>query len=159
MSTLLIRYVFVVLHVVTAAAWFGLAMRISSQARLVLNVDSASARELAAQTDKTIRLMGIMLLLTFAFSLAAFFLGGGFEAYGAAYQISLVLIVLLLVDQFALVAPAWRRVHRGVIGAQTLEAGIAAAARKRMAAGVGIGHILWLSLLILMFWNSLTPGI
>lgn len=159
MSVLFLKYVFVVLHVVTAAGWFGLALRISSQARLVLSLERAAAVELAEQTGRTVRMMGVFLILTFLFSLTAFFLGGGFGAYGAIYHTSLLLIVLLLIDQFAVIAPSWQKVHRGIAGGQPAEAGVAASARSRMAAAVGVGHLLWLVLLVLMFWNSLAAGV
>ena len=159
MSVIFLKYVFVVLHVLTAAGWFGLALRVSSQARLVLNLDRAAAGELAEQTGKTVRMMGIFLILTFVFSLAAFFLGGGFETYGPVYHTSLLLIVLLLADHYLLIGRPWRKLERGVNVADPVAAGDLAGARKRMAAGVGIGHLLWVTLLVLMFWSSLAAGV
>lgn len=156
MSVLFLKYLFIILHVVTAAGWFGLALRIASQARLVLNLDRTAASEMAEQTDRTIRMMGVLLLLTLVFSLAAFFLGGGFKAYGVPFHTSVLLIVLLLAVQYGMIAPSWRKISRGVTAGEPNSAGTLTAARKRLSAGVGIGHVLWVTLLVLMFWTRLS---
>ncbi len=155
MSVLFLKYLFVILHVATAAAWFGLAMRISSQAGLVLNLDRKAAAEVATQTDRTVRLMGLFLVLTLIFSLAAFFLGGGFKEYGIPYHTSVLLIALLLGVQYGLITPSWKKLSRGVTAGDPKASGTLIAVRKRLSLGTGLGHLLWLALLVLMFWNSL----
>lgn len=155
MTALTVKYLFVILHIITAAGWFGVAMMLSGQARLALTVDRSAVPALAAETSRTVRLMGIFIALTLVFSLAAFFVGGGFAAYGPAYHTSLLLIIVFLLVQFLLIQPSWKKLEAGVLAEERRPAAELVSLRKRIAAGVGIGHLLWLVLLVLMFWNVL----
>ena len=138
----MLKNILVLLHVITAAGWFGLALSIGGMARKAAAGAGAPVLEEGA---KTIKLMGIFIVLTFVFGLVAFFLGGGFGGYGPQYHTSLSLIVILIAIQYGMIAPSWRKLSMGDASA--------ASARKRIGMGVGIGHLLWLITLILMFWN------
>lgn len=140
----MLKNILVLLHVITAAGWFGLALSIGGMARKAAAAAGAGA-PLLEEGSKTIKLMGIFIVLTFVFGLLAFFLGGGFGGYGPQYHTSLSLIVILIGIQFAVIAPSWRKLAAGDASASS--------ARKRIGMGVGIGHLLWLVTLILMFWN------
>ncbi len=129
------------LHVVTAAAWFGLSLRLGSQARLAAAGESAILEEGA----HAVRLMNLMVLLTFVFSMGALLLGGGYPSQ-MQYHVASLLIVLLAVVQFALIRPAWAR-----LGTEVKEGKEASA--RRVAMFAGIGHLMWLVMLVLMFWN------
>ncbi len=143
-----IHSLFVVLHVITAAAWFGLALRLGAQARNVLAHDGPTALALADDVGRSVKFTGIFIGLTFLFAVLAFFLGGGFGYYGPIYHTSLLLIVIAVVVHFFLVQPAWAKLREAVaqgVGGDDH--------RKRVTMGVGIEHLLWLVLIVLMFWN------
>lgn len=149
MTALLVT--FVILHIITAAAWFGLGLRLSAQARAVLNTAGGAARALADDVQRSVRLMGIFIVLTLVFAVGAFIAGGAFAAYGPAYHTSLLLIVVLVAVQFFVIRPGWKRLYRALDDERTG----ADQARKQVSIGVGIGHLIWLVLLILMFWEEL----
>ena len=159
MSALFFKYVFVILHIITAAGWFGLAMRVTGQARIFLNVDRGTASAFATETTKTIRLMSIFIVLTLVFALVAFFVGGGFAAYGPAYHTSILLILIMIGLQLGVIGPSWRKLRDGVTEGERVPAGKLASYRKRIAAGVGIGHLLWLIMLVLMFWTGIAASL
>ena len=157
MTAYLVKNIFVILHVITAAAWFGLGLRLAGQARTVLNLDSSSALALADDIRRSVRLMGIFIVLTFVFALIAFFAGGGFGAYGPIYHTSLTLIVILILLQFLLIRPSWKKLQSGLAAEE--KAGQVESYRKRLAMGTGIGHLIWLVLLVLMFWNQFSAAL
>jgi hypothetical protein len=146
---MLLQTLFIILHVATAAAWFGMALRLPAHARLALAAGPAAAAIVADDTGRTVRLMGFFLILTLAFSLLAFFLGGGFATYGAEFHTAILLFVLLIVAHYALLRPAWSAVHRAAMG------GDGKAPLGRIAMATGLSHTLWLIILVLMFWRRL----
>lgn len=154
---LLLKNIFVVLHVITAAAWFGLGLRLAGKARMVTTSDGATARALADDTARSVYLMNVFVLLTLAFSLVAFFAGGGFAGYGPVYHTSLLLIVILTLVQFFVIRTGWNTLQAAV--ESDGENGIIESARKRVAMGTGIGHLAWLVLLVLMFWRQISAGL
>lgn len=132
----------VILHVITAAGWFGLALVIGGLAR---QAAAGAGTGVVEEGAKTVKLMNIFIVLTFVFGLSAFFIGGGFAGYGPQYHASLTLVLILVGVQLLMIRPAWSRLASGAEGAD--------AGRKRMTMAVGIGHLIWLIVLILMFWN------
>ena len=155
MTALVLKYLFVILHIITAAGWFGVAMRLSGQARLTLTVDQSVVRELAEETSRTVRMMSVFIALTLVFSVIAFLLGGGFAAYGVPYHTSILLIVAFVLVQFFVISMGWKKLHAAVLAESRPPSNELRRLRKRIAAGVGVGHLLWLVLLVLMFWNVL----
>ncbi len=159
---LLVHALAVVLHVVTGAAWFGLALRLGGQARAAASAEGPAGPLIAADGARLVRLLTAFLVLTLVFALAALFTNGGFETYGWPYHTSLTLLLVLLAVHLALVGPAWRALTRGLDGRAEGPGGgeAMAAARARVATGVGISHLLWLAILVLMFWNEkLAPAL
>lgn len=150
------KNIFVILHVITAAAWFGLGLRLSGKARMVMTLDTPASKALADDTERSVYLMNVFIVLTLLFALVAFFVGGGFGTYGPIYHTSLLLIVLLLLDQFFVIRTGWHSLQATVDTEGHREQ--AEAARKRIAMGTGIGHLLWLIILVLMFWNQIQSG-
>ncbi len=132
----------VLLHVITAAAWFGLALVIGGMARRVAADGGAS---LVEEGSKTVKMMTAFIVLTFVFGFLAFLLGGGFVAYGPVYHASLLLVLILVAVQLFVIAPSWKRL---ALGGEA-----AGSARKRITTGIGMGHLIWLIVLVLMFWN------
>jgi hypothetical protein len=153
MTTYLLKYILVILHIITAAAWFGLGLRLSGRARSVLGLQEAEAHVLIQDTQRSVYLMNIFIVLTLIFSLGAFLLGGGFAVYGPAYHTSLLLILLMVAAQFLLIRPGWNGLQAALAGPQ--DTGAADRFRKRIAMGTGAGHLMWLVILVLMFWDVL----
>ena len=139
---LTIKNLFVLFHVVTAAGWFGIALLLGRIARAAAVSSSGDAvREIGA---KAVSLTGIFAALTFLFGLVAFLIGGGFGAYGPEYHTSLLFVLVLVGIQFFVIRPAW-----GTLAADGDE-DARQAARKRLAMGIGAGHLIWLFVLVLM---------
>lgn len=149
---LLLKHIFIILHIITAAAWFGLGLRLATQARTVLQLDRAAAQGLAEDTQRTVRFMSLFAVLTLVFAYITFFIGGPGN-YNLPFHLASGLILVLVGVQFALVQPGWTKLHEAV-----RNGGDAAAFRKRIAMGMGIGQLLWLIILVLMFWNRLTAA-
>ena len=139
----------VLLHIVTAAAWFGLSLRLGPQARLA----ASGATAVVEDGQHTIRLLNLFMLLTFVFSMGALLLGGGYPGQ-IQYHIASALIVVLLAFQYFLIRPAWGRLVRLAAAG---ESAIPAASRIGMYAG--LGHLMWLILMVLMFWNRFAAAL
>lgn len=137
----MIQNILVLLHVITAAGWFGLALSIGGLVRQAAADGSAGIIE---EGTKTVKLMNTFVILTLVFGLIAFFVGGGFAAYGPQYHTSILLVVILAVIQFVLIGSGWKS-----LAGQ----GDSTSARKKVAMGTGIGHLIWLVVLVLMFWT------
>lgn len=139
---MLLMNLLVLLHVITAAGWFGLALVIGGMAR---KAAAGADKPLVDEGTKTVKLMNVFIVLTLVFGLLAFLVGGGFGAYGPQYHTSLLLIIVLTALQFFLIGPAWSSIADG--------GSTASGAKKRISMGTGAGHLIWLIVLILMFWN------
>ena len=148
MSAYLLKWTFVILHIITAAAWFGLGLRLAGRARTILDVGGERGAALAEDGWQSVWLMNIFVVLTLVFSLSAFIAGGHFATYGPAYHSAVTLIVLLALDQLFVIRPGWDTLQTA-IGSGDDSA--AESARKKVAIGTGVGHLLWLILLGLMF--------
>ncbi len=138
----MLKNILVLLHVITAAGWFGLALTLGGMAR---QAAAGAGSGIVEEGAKTLKLMNVFVVLTLVFGLLAFFIGGGFAGYGPQYHTSLLLVLILVGIQFMMIRPAWTTVTAG--GAA------AGSARKRIGMAIGIGHMIWLVVLILMFWN------
>ncbi|GIV61203.1 MAG: hypothetical protein KatS3mg044_0069 [Rhodothermaceae bacterium] len=146
---LLLKSLFVLLHITTAAAWFGLALRLNAQARLALRLSGEAANAAADDLLRTTRQLRLFLVLTLVFALGAFFSGGGFGAYGPPFHSSLLLLIILLVLHVTLVQPSARGVQAALAATSD-----ATAHQKKLSMATGIGHLLWLLILILMLWQQ-----
>lgn len=146
--------ILVALHIITAAAWFGLALRVAGRARKVIDLGDERGVALASDGQSSVRQMNIFVVLTFLFSIGAFIAGGAFSAYGPVYHTSITLIVLLVLDQLFVIRPGWNALQTAVSGAGSIDADAAESARKKVAIGTGVGHLLWLVMLVLMLWNQ-----
>lgn len=151
----MLNTVLVLLHIVTAAAWFGLGLRLAGKARTVLALDGAAAAALAEDTRSTIKWMNGFIVLTLVFSYANFFTSGGFAAYGPQFHAALTLMLVLVGVQFFVIRTGWNTLA-DLVGNGTDPASAAAdSARKKVAIGTGIGHLLWVVLLVLMYFDQL----
>ena len=119
----------------------------------MLSLERSAALALADDVARTVRFMGIFIVLTLVFALGVLGLGGGYPGQ-FQYHTAFLLIVVLVVVQWAMVRPAWKKLRAAI------EAGADAEAfRKRVAMSVGIGHLLWFVLLVLMFWNRFSAAL
>lgn len=150
----LLKWVLVVLHIITAAAWFGLGLRLTAWARKTVELSGDSAVVMAEDGQRSVKLMTVFVVLTAVFSIAAFVVGGAFAGYGPAYHTSLLLIILLVLDQILVIRPAWNTLMTAVSSNGPSASEIMASAKKRVAIGTGVGHLLWLVMLLLMFSNQ-----
>lgn len=138
----LVHSVVIALHVLLAASWFGLSLSLPSLARAVTSPD-------AARGEKVMSAMSGSVALFYVFAVANWVVGRrlGFEIqYNHwAYHTSLTLGLILVLVHFILIRRAWIRY---VAHAGTPEAD---AARKKLSMGLGIGHMVWLALFVLMY--------
>lgn len=151
MALFYLKWTLVILHIITAAAWFGLGLRITGQARAVVEAGPNAGGALADATGRSIGLMNVFAALTFVLGLAALFAGGGFGVYGWPYHTSITLVLLLVGAQFVLIRGSWKKLT-AVLGS---DRDAAQSAAKRLAAGTGIGHLLWLITLVLMYMRHM----
>lgn len=154
LPAMLLKWTLVILHIITAAAWFGLGLRLAGQARTVLEKTGDAQRALADDGQQSVRLMNIFIVLTLVFSIGAFVAGGHFAAYGPVYHTALLLIVVLTLVQLVVVRPGWATLQAEV-NADDIDTEALDSAKSRVAIGTGVGHLLWLVLLVLMFANRL----
>ena len=145
-----LKWLFVILHVITASAWFGLGLLLPRQARSVVETGAPDG-PLATFTDRSVFLMNIFAVLTLVFGLIALFAGGGFEVYGWPYHTSITLILLLVLDQFFVIRASWSTLK----GTLSTDADEARDAATRLATGTGAGHLLWLATLVLVFFRRM----
>lgn len=152
---LLVKYLVVILHIATAAAWFGLALRLAGQARTVSLATGEARAALAADIGKSVGQVGLFLILTFVFGSINIVIVETWPATGINYNIakwpyhtSITLLLIAIGAHYAITRPAWKKVAAGDAGAA-----------KRVAMGVGIGHLIWLVTLTLMFWPLMAPAL
>lgn len=155
---LLLKWILVILHIITAAAWFGLGLRLTGQARTILEKSGDAQRALAENGQQSVRLMNIFVVLTLVFSISAFVAGGHFSTYGPVYHTALLLIVVLTSIQLFVIRPGWARLQTAVDAAD-VDSDALASAKSRVAIGTGVGHLTWLVLLVLMFANQLVAAL
>lgn len=149
----MLKWILVILHIITAAAWFGIGLRLAGQARTVLETDGDAQTALADDGARSVWLMNVFIVLTLVFSISAFVAGGHFATYGPAYHSAVTLIVLLTIDQLWIIRGGWNNLQEALANGapDALES-----AKTRIAIGTGVGHLIWLVLLVLMFVDRFT---
>ena len=155
---MLLKWILVILHIITAAAWFGLGLRLTGQARTVLEKSGDAQSALADDGSQSVRLMNIFVVLTLVFSISAFIAGGHFSTYGPVYHTALLLIVILTLVQLFVIRPGWATLQSEVDAAE-IDTEALESAKSRVAIGTGVGHLLWLVLLVLMFANRFVAAV
>lgn len=134
----------IVLHVATAAAWFGLSLKLPRLARGIPNGTPEEGKILAASGLETITMMDRFVVLMYLLAFLAILLGPGFGGIGWNYHLALGLGGMLILVHVFLIRKAWNALVAS-IGGDT------APTRKRLAMSLGVGHLLWMTLLVLMF--------
>ncbi|OZC03467.1 hypothetical protein [Rubricoccus marinus] len=128
----------IALHILFAAAWFGLGLALPSLAR-------AAASGGAPQAGRVITMMNASIVLFYGFAVLNWVLGMrlGFELqYNLwPYHTSMTLGLVLVLVQLFVIRPGWN----------ALVAGDVEKGRKRIGMGIGIGHAVWLGIFVLMY--------
>ncbi len=150
-----LQALFVLLHVLMAAAWFGLTLRLGTQTRLLLHLDRDAASTVADNLDRGIREIGIFLLLAFVFGLGAFVTGGPAN-YGPNIHTAMLLVLVMIAIHFLGLRPQWRKLREALRNGR---ADAAASAQRKISMFTGLGHLLFVTVFILMFWHRLTSGL
>lgn len=136
----LVHTIVLALHVLFAAAWFGLGLALPALSRSALSGGAPGG-------ERVVGAMTGSVLLFYAFAVLNWVLGMqlGFELqYNAwPYHTALTLGLVLVAVQLLLIRPGWSKL---TASAETAEAG-----RKRIAMGTGIGHLTWLVIFLLMY--------
>ena len=133
----LLHTVTIALHVLFAAAWFGLGLALPALSRAALAGGSPGG-------ERVVSMMTGSILLFYAFAVLNFVLGTsiGFE-YGWPYHVSLTLGLILVGVQLLLIRPGW--------SALTADGESAEKGRRRIQMGIGIGHFVWIVIFVLMY--------
>ena len=133
----LVHTLTIALHILFAAAWFGMALAVPALTRAVVSGGTPGS--------KTISAMNVTVVLFYVFAFANWMLGmqmGFREQYNAwPYHASITLGLILVAVQLFLIRPSWNK----------LVGGDAETGRKRLAMGTGIGHLVWLTIFVLMY--------
>lgn len=145
----LLHTVTIALHVLFAAAWFGLGLALPALSRTALAGGAGGREAGAANGGRVVVMMTGAVLLFYAFAVLNWTLGMqlGYELqYNAwPYHASLTLGLILVAAQLVLIRPGWNKL------ADAAQPGEADAGRKRIMAGIGIGHLTWIVIFILMY--------
>ncbi len=140
----LVHTVTIALHVLFAAAWFGMAAAVPALAR-------SAMRPGEAQGGKVIASMSGAIVLFYVFAVANWVLGMqlGLDAqYNAwPYHTSLTLGLVLVGVQLLLIRTGWNKLVAGA-GTPDAESG-----KKRLAVGLGLGNLVWLVIFVLMYFG------
>lgn len=138
----LVHTLAIALHILFAAAWFGLGLALPALAR-------AAASGGAPGAGRVIGMMNGSVVLFYVFAVTNWTLGmqlGFREQYNAwPYHTSLTLGLVLVLVQVVLIRTGWNRLAGAT---ETVEA---ERGRQRMSLGIGIGHALWLVIFVLMY--------
>ena len=155
---MLLKWILVILHILTAAAWFGIGLRLAGQARAVLEQDGDARAALAREGGRSVWLMNLFVVLTLVFSLGAFVAGGHFAVYGPPYHTAVLLIVILTAVQLFVIRGGWTTLESLATEASP-DVDALEGAKKRVVIGTGVGHLIWLVLLVLMFASRLVGAL
>ena len=143
----LVHTVVLALHVLFAASWFGLGLALPALSRAALAGGAAGRPADDVNGERVVTMMTGSVLLFYAFAVLNWTLGMqlGYELqYNAwPYHVSLTLGLVLVAVQLLLIRPGWKKLAAGPDTAET--------GRKRIAMGIGIGHLTWLVIFVLMY--------
>ena len=120
-----------ILHVASAAAWFGLSLHLPGLLRAIVSSDASIGEALAKSGAITVRLMDFFALLMYAFAFLTIIGGQGFGGIGWPHHLALSLGLILILVQAFLIRRNWAALQGAVDGGDT------GAARKKVAMSPG----------------------
>lgn len=121
-------------HILLAFVWFGLSLRLQSLVKMVQHLDAKSEGD-----DSAMAMSVSAVLLPFAGLGAMLVDPRGIAGFGPEYHTSVTLGLVLAAVQIFGIHRTWRGLP---------ESGRA----RKMPMWMGIAHLLWLIILILMLW-------
>lgn len=138
-----------ILHILSAALWFGAGIRQTAQIRAAVDAGAEAGSVLAGEIDSIRRIVLYAMAGTLLFSVVTLVARGGFAAYGPRFHISLGLVLVMALVEAFLIQPVWKNVRASLVGDGEEEL----SSSGRIAMYVGINHFLWLVVLVLMVWG------
>ncbi len=138
----------VLAHIILVSIWFGLSLRLQFQAKALTVGETGAAESIRTNGNRTVQVMTVAIILFYAAAISVFVLGRSLGlVYGGVYHASLTLGFILVLVQVLMIQPAWGR----LAGGQPAQA-------KKVSMGIGIGHLLWIVLLVIMFFGGRWGG-
>lgn len=136
-----------VVHVASAAYWFGLTAGVPRRVRTALDAQDATPIAALLARDR----VGAVLapVVGWGTGLALVFAAGGFRAVAPRYHAALALGLAWIA-----VGTALARLLRKVATADRLDAATRSRLRARVGATTGVGHLLWVVLLTTMVYRG-----
>ena len=135
----------IVLHIVFAGAWFGLAIGLSILTREAIKAESRGAAVASIALTKSMTASAALFVV---FALTNFGLGAaiqGMGVYGWPYHAAIVLGIVLLGIQVGVVRPGVHTMR------SNLGTPVGRNARSKVGMALGAGHALWFGMLLLMY--------
>ena len=137
-----VHTVAIALHILFAAAWFGLGLALPALARAQTSGGAPGAGRVVTMMNGSVVLFYVFAVLNWTLGMQL----GFREQYNAwPYHTSITLGLVLVLVQWFVIRPAWNRMATASDAADT-DAG-----RKRLGMGIGIGHAVWLGIFVLMY--------
>lgn len=133
----------IALHVLFAAAWFGLAIALSILSKEAVRAESRGAsiasQSLTKQMNGSAGAFYVFAILNFVLGLQVG------AVYAWPYHAALALGLVLVATQFFLIRPSVDTMRKN------LGTPVGRSARARLGMGLGIGHATWMAMWLLMY--------
>ena len=137
-----------VLHVLSAATWFGFGLRTAGDVRRTLDRGKPHTDLLVARMAAVPMTTPAAATLTVLTGLGLIFLSGGFAGVPVRIHIGFGLTLVLAILALGVANPTWRAIAK-LLGSGADPAQARPLAR-RFAMLTGVGHLLWVAVLALM---------
>lgn len=148
---MLFLLVFKVLHIASAAVWWGVPMSMPRDIRRTIALGPPHGEALVVRVNRVRIIAMASGLSTIATGLALLFSLGGFEAVPKVIHVSLGLALILLCSEYALEGRIWRRIVASIEDdGPILDVGRHA---RRMSYVAGFHHGIWVVILVLMVFR------
>lgn len=136
-----------ILHIATAAAWFGLMLSVPGKIRRGLALGGEAAKFAVSEAVRTQKLGLMMGGATLIFGIALVLALGGFGAQPKSIHISLGVTLLMLAFSFFVTRGACAGLSAALSSG---DAAVQASTRKGLTMACGIEQVLWIGILVLM---------
>ena len=135
----------IILHIVFAAAWFGLAIGLSILSKEAVQAESRGAAVAALRLVKSMTATAVVFYLLACANFALGIAVNGSGVYGWPYHAALALGLALLVVQFVIIRPSVAAMR------SNLGTPVGRSARTRLGLGLGLGQAAWFGMVLLMY--------
>jgi hypothetical protein len=147
---MVVNAILLTLHVCFATVAFGAALTAPSLVRRSLELGGDAMKLAAGDAAKRVNMSGGAAGGTLVLGVILIFYRGGMGAISPSIHIALTLMLGFLGVIYGLARPATKRL---VAAADAGDAAAAGEALSGMSRFLGIGHLLWLVMLVLMFYR------